>query len=54
MQTKLIPQYHQQHFLEGTLAGVNALIDYLDTSTRANGNGPHSQVCLARIKGSGQ
>jgi uncharacterized protein len=54
MQTKLIPQYHQQHFLEGTLAGVNALIDYLDTSTRANGNCPHSQVCLARIKGSGQ
>jgi len=54
MQTKLIPQYHPQRFLEGTLAGVNALIGYLDTSTPANDNGPHSQVCLARAKGSGQ
>ena len=53
MQTKLIPEYRQQHFLQGTLAGVDALIGYVQTSTAANDNGPHSEACRERAKQAG-
>jgi uncharacterized protein len=48
MQSKMIPEYKQSHFEEGTLAAVDALINRL-ASTPANDNGPVSAVCRSRL-----
>jgi uncharacterized protein len=50
MQTKMIPEYKQNHFEEGTLAAIDALINRL-ALTPANDNGPVSAACRARLRG---
>lgn len=49
MQTKMIPEYKQARYEEGTLAAVDALINRL-ASTPANDNGPVSQVCRSKLR----
>lgn len=51
MQTKMIPQYKQRHFKEGTLAAVDALINHLAASP-VNGNGSVSTDCRAGLSAS--
>jgi uncharacterized protein len=50
MQTKMIPEYKQNHFEEGTLAAIDALINRL-ALTFVNDNGPVSAACRARLRG---
>jgi hypothetical protein len=49
MQTKMIPEYKQNRYEEGTLAAVDALINRL-ASTPANDNGPTSAVCRSKLR----
>jgi uncharacterized protein len=51
IQSKMIPEYRNGQLEEGTMGGVDALIEYLRSPAAANDNGPHTQACRARMKG---
>lgn len=51
IQSRMIPDYKQNKLEEGTVAGVDALIDYLRSPAAANDSRPHSAICRAQAKG---
>jgi uncharacterized protein len=51
IETKMIPDYKRNDLEAGTVAGVDALIDYLQSPAAANDDGPHTATCRAQMKG---